>query len=50
MPKRPMSSYFFFIGEIRKQVTADNPEMNLTETTKLLGKWLSSKTKILKIL
>merc|ERR1711935_1003343 len=40
MPKRPMSSYFFFIGEIRKQVTADNPKMNLTETTKLLGqKW-----------
>merc|ERR1712106_520295 len=40
MPKRPMSSYFFFIGEIRKQVTIDNPEMNLTETTKLLGqKW-----------
>ena len=40
MPKRPMSSYFFFIGEIRKQVTADNPGMSLTETTKLLGQLL----------
>lgn len=40
MPKRPMSSYFFFIGEKREDVKRDNPGISITETTKLLGeKW-----------
>ena len=37
MPKRPMSSYFFFIGEKREDVKRDNPGISITETTKLLG-------------
>merc|ERR1711971_650605 len=36
-PKRPLSAYFFFTGEKRAEVKAENPALKMTEIAKLLG-------------
>mmetsp|Transcript_27051 Transcript_27051/g.65637 ORF Transcript_27051/g.65637 Transcript_27051/m.65637 type:complete len:607 (-) Transcript_27051:501-2321(-) len=36
-PKRPISSYLFFVMDTRPEVVAENPEAKFTEVTKMLG-------------
>merc|ERR1711972_361820 len=36
-PKRPLSAYFFFMGEKRPEVTAANPEYKIGDIGKALG-------------
>lgn len=39
-PKRPMASYFLWMGDIRESVKAENPEATIGELGKLMGaKW-----------
>merc|ERR1719266_1895324 len=45
MPKKPLSSYFRFLGEVRPIVTKQNPGMKVTE----LGKIMAQKYKELPV-
>ena len=39
-PKRPMNAFMMFAKENRTQLREDNPELKVTEVSKLLGaKW-----------
>jgi len=37
MPKKPLSTYFRFLGEIRPIVTRQNPDLKVTELTKVMA-------------
>merc|ERR1719483_278370 len=37
MPKKPLSTYFRFLGEIRPMVTRQNPDLKVTELTKVMA-------------
>merc|ERR1719483_664349 len=37
MPKKPLSTYFRFLGEIRPMVTRENPDLKVTELTKVMA-------------
>merc|ERR1711990_388340 len=37
-PKRPMSAYFFFLGDKRAEVKAANPEYKIGDIGKAIGK------------
>jgi len=37
MPKKPLSTYFRFLGEIRPIVTRENPDLKVTELTKVMA-------------
>merc|ERR1719418_316262 len=45
MPKKPLSTYFRFLGEVRPIVTKQNPGMKITE----LGKIMAQKYKELPV-
>lgn len=36
-PKRALSAYFFFAGDARKEIMADNPGMPVSEVSKIMG-------------
>ena len=37
MPKKPLTIYFRFLGEIRTIVTKQNPGMKITEVSKIMA-------------
>lgn len=36
-PKRPITAYFFFAGDVRPEIRKDNPDMPITEVATLIG-------------
>merc|ERR1719330_469114 len=37
MPKKPLTTYFRFLGEIRPIVTKQNPDLKVTELIKVMA-------------
>lgn len=41
-PKRPLSSYMLWAGEVRNKIKEENPEYSITDIAKMLGKMWSN--------